>query len=106
MAKRYVALLRGINVGGRNKVAMADLRKTFEDGGYDAVRTYIQSGNVLFESAAAREVVGGRYRAPARGPVRVPLVVVVGRTTNSAVVDDAPKGSVRRPRPTTPMSCS
>ena len=39
---RYVALLRGINVGGRNMVAMADLREAFEADGYEAVSTYIQ----------------------------------------------------------------
>ena len=46
----YVALLRGINVGGKNIVRMTDLRAAFEDAGYAAVSTYIQSGNVLFES--------------------------------------------------------
>ena len=46
----YVALLRGINVGGRNIVRMADLRAAFGDAGYASVGTYIQSGNVLFES--------------------------------------------------------
>jgi uncharacterized protein (DUF1697 family) len=52
MAKtiRYVALLRGINVGGRNKISMADLRAAFDDHGFGSVSTYIQSGNVLFES--------------------------------------------------------
>ena len=49
--KRYVALLRGINVGGRAKVAMADLRAVFESLGFDDVRTYIQSGNVVFGSS-------------------------------------------------------
>ncbi len=44
----YVALLRGINVGGRNKVDMRALRTTFEAAGCTAVRTYINSGNVLF----------------------------------------------------------
>ena len=49
MARRlYVALLRGINVGGRNAVGMADLRAAFDDAGYRDVRTYINSGNVLF----------------------------------------------------------
>lgn len=51
---RHVALLRGINVGGRNAVAMADLQEAFEAGGYGAVSTYIRTGNVLFESAAQR----------------------------------------------------
>jgi uncharacterized protein (DUF1697 family) len=49
MATR-IALLRGINVGGHAKVAMADLRRMFEDLGFDSVRTLLQSGNVVFES--------------------------------------------------------
>ncbi|MET4582190.1 uncharacterized protein (DUF1697 family) [Conyzicola nivalis] len=48
----YVALLRGLNVGGRNPVGMADLAACFEDAGYLDVRTYIQSGNVLFTTDA------------------------------------------------------
>ena len=54
VTKRYVALLRGINVGGRNRVPMADLREAFETAGYSSVRTYIQSGNVLFENPPRR----------------------------------------------------
>jgi uncharacterized protein (DUF1697 family) len=46
----HVALLRGINVGGRNKVAMADLHKVVESLGHGDVATYIQSGNVVFTS--------------------------------------------------------
>lgn len=45
---RYVALLRGVNVGGNRKVAMSDLRQVFESQGFADVSTYIQSGNVLF----------------------------------------------------------
>lgn len=44
----YIALLRGINVGGNKVVLMADLRKTFENLGFSEVTTYIQSGNVVF----------------------------------------------------------
>ena len=44
-------MLRGINVGGRAKVGMADLRAVFESLGFDDVATYIQSGNVVFGSA-------------------------------------------------------
>lgn len=47
---KYVALLRGINVGGKNLVTMESLRKKFESLGFMAVSTYINSGNVLFES--------------------------------------------------------
>ncbi len=47
---KFVALLRGINVGGNNKVAMADLKACFEKAGFTNVVTYINSGNVIFES--------------------------------------------------------
>src|ERR1700751_2059841 len=47
----HVALLRGINVGGRNKVPMADLREVVTSLGPTGVSTYIQSGNVLFSTA-------------------------------------------------------
>ncbi|MBH0129801.1 DUF1697 domain-containing protein [Salinibacterium sp. NK8237] len=46
----YVALLRGINVGGSNVISMASLKECFADAGFGDVRTYIQSGNVVFAS--------------------------------------------------------
>ena len=46
----YIALLRGINVGGHKKIKMADLRLLLEGLGYKEVLTYIQSGNVIFNS--------------------------------------------------------
>ena len=47
---KQVALLRGINVSGKNKIRMADLKALFESLGCDSVSTYLQSGNVVFES--------------------------------------------------------
>ena len=49
--ERYVALLRGINVGGHNIIAKDDLRRCFEEMGFSRVRTYIQSGNIVFRAA-------------------------------------------------------
>ncbi len=49
---RHVALLRAINVGGRNKLPMAELRALFEQVGCQDVRTYIQSGNVAYRVGA------------------------------------------------------
>jgi uncharacterized protein (DUF1697 family) len=46
---KYVALLRGINVGGNNIIKMDELRKIFEEMGFSNVKTYIQTGNVIFE---------------------------------------------------------
>ena len=56
--KEYLALLRGINVGGKNKLPMKDLAAMFRDAGCTAVETFIQSGNVLFDAppAVARQI--------------------------------------------------
>ncbi len=48
----YLALLRGINVGGKTKVKMADLKACFEKLGYGHVQTYGNSGNVIFTAAS------------------------------------------------------
>jgi uncharacterized protein (DUF1697 family) len=50
MTTRYLTLLRGINVGGNNIIKMVDLKACFEEMGFTNVVTYIQSGNVLFDS--------------------------------------------------------
>lgn len=47
--KRYIALLRGINISGKNKVPMAELKQGFEALGHTEVRTYLNSGNVIFQ---------------------------------------------------------
>ena len=48
--KRYIALLRGINISGKNKVPMAELKKGFEKLAFEEVKTYLNSGNVIFSS--------------------------------------------------------
>lgn len=53
--KTYIALLRGINISGQKIIKMADLRTILSAAGLQNVRTYIQSGNILFESDLARE---------------------------------------------------
>jgi uncharacterized protein (DUF1697 family) len=52
---RYVAFLRGINLGGKRRVPMAELRTMLADAGYGDVRTHLQSGNVVFASDADPE---------------------------------------------------
>lgn len=48
--KKYIALLRGINISGKNKVPMSELKNKMEELGYKNVVTYLNSGNVIFES--------------------------------------------------------
>jgi len=97
-AKRYVALLRGVNVGGRNPVAMADLRAAFESDGYNAVSTYIQSGNVLFECDDPSDPLENKVEAMLERRLGFPLVVVVrSHRQLRNIVDRAPNGFGRAP---------
>ena len=52
---KYISILRGINVSGQKKIKMADLKALYEAQGFENVTTYIQSGNVIFESARANK---------------------------------------------------
>ncbi len=89
----YVALLRGINVGGRNIVRMADLRAAFEDAGYAAVGTYIQSGNVLFESAVPLTSLEADIERMLADRFGLSVVVVVrSHRQHRDVVNRAPDG--------------
>jgi uncharacterized protein (DUF1697 family) len=98
IASRYVALLRGINVGGRNPVAMADLRAAFEAHGCTDVSTYIQSGNVLFSSEVPRAAIEERLEEMLEHHLGLPLVVVVrSHRQLRTVVEGAPEGFGQAP---------
>lgn len=91
---RYVALLRGINVGGKNIIKMAELRACFEGLGFGDVATYIQSGNVLFTAAERGGVKLARRIEDALGAAfdyraRVHLRT---RAQMQRIVDRAPAG--------------
>ena len=57
MSQQYVALLRGINVGGKRKLKMADLRESVLKIGFKEVATYIQSGNLFFTAEEKNSAV-------------------------------------------------
>ena len=97
---RYVALLRGINVGGKNQIRMADLKACFENGGFENVATYIASGNVLFDSGERssakltqriEEMLTARFRHYKSS------VVLRSRTQMRGIVESAPAGFGSRP---------
>ena len=95
---RAVALLRGINVGGKNLVPMADLRASMEVAGYGEVRTYIQSGNVLFSTDEPVAGLEERVEAVLEARFGIPILVVI-RTERQfrAVVAKAPDGFGQQP---------
>lgn len=95
----YVALLRGVNVGGKNLIKMPALKACFEANGFEDVATYIQSGNVLFTSPAspAAELTRRIEAMLADAFDYVPTVVVRSRKQMRAIVEGAPKGFGAQP---------
>ena len=98
-AETYVALLRGINVGGKNVIRMAALRSVFEAEGFRDVVTYIQSGNVIFRAAGStpgdltiriEEMLASAFDYQAR-------VMLRSRKEMEAVVAGAPAGFGSQP---------
>jgi uncharacterized protein (DUF1697 family) len=96
----HVALLRGINLGGHNKVAMAELREVVSSLGHADVATYIQSGNVVFTSdqadtaalaAALEQAIATSLGVPAR-------VVVLSREDLAQVARDNPYAAEPNPK--------
>jgi uncharacterized protein (DUF1697 family) len=100
---QYVALLRGINVGGKNLIKMSDLKVCFEEQAFEEVATYIQSGNVLFSaakagSAASSQALTSRIEAALTARFGLAASVVVrSRKQLQQVVARAPAGFGARP---------
>ena len=88
----HVALLRGINVGGRNKVPMAELREVVTSLGHTGVTTYIQSGNVLFTTPEADPAkLTSELEAAMTGTFGIESsVVVLSRDELALVLDQNP----------------
>jgi uncharacterized protein (DUF1697 family) len=90
---QHVALLRGINVGGKNRITMADLRDALGTAGFEQVTTYIASGNVLLSSRREPAVLESEIEAVIEERYGTPIAVVV--RTHAAmhdVVRRAPDG--------------
>lgn len=97
---QYCALLRGINVGGGNVIKMASLKSCVEAAGFKDVATFIQSGNVLFESPETADGKLARRLEKVLSDTFKPYsarVVVYSRDTLQAIVNKAPKGFGRQP---------
>ncbi len=86
--RTYLALLRGINVGGKNKLPMKDLSGLFTDAGCASVRTFIQSGNVIFRAAPA--LAQGlpsliTQRIEERSGYRIPIILRTAEELGNAI---------------------
>lgn len=81
-SKRYIALLRGVNVGRAKRIAMADLRKLIEDLGYTEVRSVLNSGNVVFSGPP-------RPQPAVAAEIEETLVLKLGVAARTLVLDGA-----------------
>jgi uncharacterized protein (DUF1697 family) len=86
---RYVALLRGINVGGNAVIKMADLSACFAALGYGDVRTYIASGNVFFQTTERPATVESEIERALERRFSLPIRVVVRSSREIATIVDA-----------------
>lgn len=77
----YIALLRGINVGGKNMIKMFDLKHVFEGMGLCEVQTYIQSGNVLFKSNEEEEPLKKKIEHNIQETFGFPVAVILRTAT-------------------------
>jgi uncharacterized protein (DUF1697 family) len=94
---RHIVLLRGINLGSKRRVAMARLRQVLEDGGYEDVQTYVQSGNVVLSTAKSAKQTARAVEKLLKQHFRLDVPVVV-RTKGelAAVVRANPLESVAK----------
>jgi uncharacterized protein (DUF1697 family) len=83
---RYVALLRGVNIGPRNRVAMPALREALEEAGFEDVKTYVQSGNVVLSSRAKAETVRQKVERVIAERFGLEIAVVVRTRAELAAV--------------------
>jgi uncharacterized protein (DUF1697 family) len=94
----WLALLRGINVVGKNKVPMKALASALETAGFQAVRTYIQSGNIVFRSASGDPgaLAAKIQRLVARHFGCTPAVLVIGKSQLAAAIRANPFPDAQR----------
>lgn len=99
--KTYILLLRGINVGGKNKVSMTELKQCLEAAGYSNVVTYIASGNVIVQTEKSAALVKAEIEKvlPLKFQLDSELIKVSVLTIAKlqAIIDDKPPGFGDRP---------
>ncbi len=97
----YVILMRGINVGGKNKVPMAKLKQFAEEHGFSKVVTYIQSGNMILESKLKAKSIVDKFEngLPAAFKLDSSIIKVLALSSDEfqAVIDKKPKGFGEEP---------
>jgi uncharacterized protein (DUF1697 family) len=102
MMDTYLILMRGVNVGGKNRVPMADLKTCLEELGFADVSTYIASGNVILKSDKRPEKIRAQIEGALTESFKLDSelikVLVLSRKQLQAIIDNKPKGFGEQPR--------
>jgi uncharacterized protein (DUF1697 family) len=102
MMNTYVIRMRGVNVGGKNRLPMADLKTCLEELGFANVATYIASGNVILESDKRPDKIQAQIEGALTKSFKLDSelieVLVLSRKQLQAVIDNKPKGFGDQPR--------
>jgi uncharacterized protein (DUF1697 family) len=94
---QHILLLRGINIGSRNRIAMPALRDALTDAGFDDVRTYLQSGNIVLASSAKPQDIVRKTKRVIANEFRLDIAVVARtRAQLAKVVERNPLGKVAK----------
>jgi uncharacterized protein (DUF1697 family) len=94
---RHIVLLRGINLGSRNRIAMRELRDALEQAGFDDVQTYVQSGNVVLTSSGSAAHVARKVERQISKSFGLDIDVVVRtRSQLAKVVERNPLAKVAK----------
>ena len=90
---RYIALLRGINISGKNKISMPELKAAFTESGYADVCTYLNSGNVIFSSDETDTIaLAGQIRELISQKFSLDIpVFVISQTELRGLLEKAPE---------------
>lgn len=89
--KRYIALLRGINISGKNKIPMVELKRNFEKLGFIEVKTYLNSGNVIFSSEKEDAGFSGQIEIMIKSEFDLDIpVFVISKEQLEDILNNAP----------------
>lgn len=90
--KRYIALLRGINISGKNKIAMSELKKGFSEIGFVEITSYLNSGNIIFSSSVDdKDILSNKIRLMIkdRFDLDIPVFIILQEELID-ILDNAP----------------
>ena len=89
---KYIILLRGINISGKNKISMSELKKVLEENNYKNVSTYLNSGNVILESESSKEDISKNIYNIIKDTFNLDIPVFVTTSTElEDVLNNSPK---------------